>query len=221
VKDVTKPSEQHRPVIETETSYDRDGFRTSQIRYNGGYAELITTWGWLEGRRVDFQSAVHYLPVERIAMFDREDVVGGMLYDPEHTSRYGTIYDLELDRIGRVIKRTRYSVEGSIVTIENITFTDNVRRRRLYGADGTFGSDVEETLDERGNVVDRKTFMANGKVFLHVAYTYVFDDTGTWVKRTETVLSPSIKRRINRSKYNEVTTREILYYNDKPTKRLS
>lgn len=221
VKDVSKPSDQHRPVIETETSYDRDGFRASQIRYNGGYAELITTWGWLGGRRVDFQSAVHYLPGERIAMFDREDVVGGILYNPEHTSRYGTIYDLELDRIGRVIKRTRYSVEGSIVTIENITFTDNVRRRRLYGADGTFGSDVEETLDERGNVVDRKTFMANGKVFLHVAYTYVFDDTGNWVKRTETVVSPSIKRRMNRSKYSEVTTREILYYDDKPTKRLS
>lgn len=221
VKDVTKPSEQHRPVIETETSYDRTGFRASQIRYNGGYAELITTWGWLEGRRVDFQSAVHYAPGERIAMFDREDVVGGILYDPEHTSRYGTIYDLELDRIGRVIKRTRYSVEGSIVTIETVTFTGNVRRRRLSGADGTFGSDVEEKLDERGNVVDRKIFMASGQVFQHFAYTYVFDETGNWVKRTETVVSPSIKRRMNRSKYSEVTTREILYYDDKPTKRLS
>jgi len=220
VKEVSKPSGNFSSEIETETSYDRSGFRVSQIRYNGGYAELITTWGWLDGSRVDFQSAVHYPFGEKIALTGREDVVGGLLYDPQHTSRYGTMYEPEFDDLGRVVKRTRYSVSGMVVSIETIAYSGNIRRTKLAGEDGTFGSDIEETLDSRSNVIARKVFMSNGAVFQSFSYKYVLDTSGNWIKRTETLLSPSAAKRARRGKYTTETTREILYYNDTPAKRL-
>jgi len=188
VRDTTPPIGKVESQIVQEIQFSKEGFRTREIVFNQGYPDVITSWGWDDGKRVNIQSAVNYPPCEG-PLGGRSTVVTGSLAVPGYGTfvnrgpKYGNRIDTELDPLGRPLTRRRLSNTGSLVLVEHYKYFQGGREVRTVDSDGGFMGAVRERVDANNNVVETQTLTNNGKAFETTRFEYELDPKGNWIVR--------------------------------------
>lgn len=200
-----------------EVHFNEEGFRTKEISFNEGFPDVITTWGWIDGHRVNLQSAVNY-PDREGPQASRTAIISGFQPGPFGASRYKDIASLarsfgnkietELDQLRRPVVRRRYSNNGILVTVERFMYKERVREITTTDSQGGFIAHTREIFDNERNVAERQTLNDRGTAFLTEVFEYEFDQEQNWVvRRTFSKASAKVRRKLIGT-----ARREILYY---------
>lgn len=217
IRESYKPNSKSENLKVREIHFNEDGFKTREISFNEGYPDVITSWGWIDGKRVNLQSAVNY-PDREGPHGSRTIVVSG--YQPFSFSRlngqdiaalarqFGNRIETELDQKNRPVTKRRYSNNGSLVYVEHFLYTDKRREIKITDSVGGFISRTRELLDAQLNVVEIQTVTSDGSIIDSTQFEYEFDANQNWVvKKAYT----NHGKRIGR-KAMGISFRDIVYH---------
>lgn len=211
-----------RDVKVQEIHFNEDGFKTREISFNEGFPDVITSWGWIDGNRVNLQSAVNY-PDREGPQSSRTIVVSGYQTFPDvwvneqdllaMTRRFGNVIGTDLDLRKRPMTRRRYANNGSIVYVEHFVYKDKLREIRTVDGNGGFLSRTRELLDEQNNIVEAQTLADAGQIVNSTKFEYEFDANRNWVKR-KAFNKPSNNKNNKGAKQKAMGTyvRSIIYH---------
>ena len=189
IRDSFVASEKFGPVserhIEGETHFDREGFVLMEISFRSDFPDLITTWGWKNGKRTNLQSPVTYPPGDG-PPFGRTTVVSGSFSIPGTTyvakgAEFGNLIDVKRDASGRAVEKRRYASSGSLVYVEHYTYSGDRVEVRTTDDSGGFMGRVRNRLDDYNNVLETETLMDNGGRVSTTVFKYEFDERGNWI----------------------------------------
>lgn len=199
---------QPKPGAESEVTqevwFDQNGFITSEITFGNGYPELITTWGWVEGQRVNSQTAIPFLRNTMLPPTHRLAVGGGA------DEIYGVRFESEYDVKGRITEQKCFSNTGALIFGKRFVYTE--RSREIIETDdrGSFLGRSREVLDDAGIVVEHQILSDIGLVSESKKFEYRLDDRGNWIEKW--VVRPVRVGRRTVTERSGVYKRDIRYY---------
>jgi hypothetical protein len=192
VRDFEQHTEQKDLEIVQETHFDENGFTTGEIAFNEGYPDIITSWGWVNGERVNLQAAVNYPPDEG-PVRGRQNMVLGSLFRPGDSGRpiategltrdFGNRFITKLDDKKLPLERLRYSNYGTILLKEMYSYDGRIRMIKTTDASGRFINEIREKLDVHNNVVEAQILSDRGQVLADTDFEYKFDEKGNWIEK--------------------------------------
>jgi hypothetical protein len=206
-------------VVVQQIHFDQDGYKTKEISFIEGYPDLITAWGWFDGKRVKSQSAVNY-PGRDGPQASRAAIVSGAfpLYEDEDSRaskpKFGNRIESDLDATGRPLTRRRYSDNGSLVYVESFRYTDNAREIKPVDSAGGFIGSVREVFDKEHNVIEIHVLSDNGSVAYSTHFEYLFDKRRNWIEKRE-LQTRSLGKKPTKKIVGTIF-RDILYYDETP-----
>ena len=89
------------------------------------------------------------------------------------------------DAAGNQIEEAKYNDRGSLVLKKTFDTKGNLTEKVEYKADGSLDSRIVRAYDAKGNLTEKVEYNAKGALAGKYIYTYEFDSTGNWTKRTE------------------------------------
>jgi len=222
VRDIAPADGKVESRIVHEIHFDNDGFKTREILFNQNYPDVITAWGWHEGKRVNIQSAVNYPPGEG-PLGGRTTIITGSISIPGFGTvfgierKYGNRIETEFDSSNRPLVRRRFLNTGSLTLVEHFKYFGSEREIRTVDSSGGFMGAIREKLDAKNNVTETKTLSSDGKVFESTRFEYEFDSKGNW--KIKKAFRKGTGGRIT-SKPASVVQREIRYHEQQDQRRI-
>lgn len=214
IRDTFQPAGKTPSEVVQEIHFDQDGFTSSEIVFNKGFPDIITTWGWAKGKRVNLQSAVNYPQMEG-PVGGRTAVISGSYSMPGLTvpggeSEYGNLIETKRDDKGRITERRRYTSIGTLVYIERFTYEGDRCTIKTVDEGGGFIGQVRNRLDPNNNLLETETLADNGSPVSYSRYEYQFDNKGNWIVKK--AFSRARSGRRNTSTLIGTYYRNISYY---------
>lgn len=167
--------------------FDVDGFIVRETSFLDGFPDVITAWGWVDGKRANTQSGVTY-PDREGPQLSRQIVLSGgplslpnLLPSKRVSRQFGNRIDTKFDDRDIVIEKRRYAGSAQLVFIETHKRVGNVREIKVTDSVGGFISWVREKLDERGNILESETLIENGSAYKSEVFEYEFDSNKNWI----------------------------------------
>ena len=192
--------------VTQEVWFDQNGFITSEITFGNGYPELITTWGWVEGQRVNSQTTIPFLRSEMPPPTHRLTVGGGA--DEIYGVRFESAYDIK----GRITEQKCFSNTGTLVFRKRFVYTE--RSMEIIETDdrGGFLGRSREIRDDAGIVVEHQILSDIGLVIESKKFEYRSDDRGNWIEKW--VVRPVRVGRRTVTERSGGYKRDIRYYDE-------
>jgi hypothetical protein len=173
------------------------GFLTRHITYAVGLADVISNYGWVDGRRSVNVAPIKYFgepfsfarSAMTVGIGAREGYnylgrdLNGQIVDNRYTSRFQEKYDDSW----RLTERQNISSSGDINFVEKHVYRDRSRTVLVEDNAGGFISGKSEVLDAAGNVVEENTLDNTGKPTSTMRFEYQFDSKRNWIVKTATV----------------------------------
>ncbi len=147
----------------------------------------LTVYGYLDGNRV---SASKHIPR---ADGHRPGIGAGGGIGPgrsllsnkkKEDPRYSRRYEFKYDDKKRLIEDTDFSSNGDILWRRVFKYEGNQKEELFYRDNGSLTQRNVDTLDDKGNVIERTVFAPDGSVRSKVSFTYEFDSVGNWTRQT-------------------------------------
>ncbi|MBK6723950.1 MAG: hypothetical protein IPG58_12030 [Acidobacteria bacterium] len=206
-RETTQLSPKSEKLFSRELRFDQNGFILRDIQFNTGYPEVITSWGWLSGSRINMQSPMNFFDEDR-PMGSRNVTTSGFSPTISTTRpRYGNRFEVGYDTSGRIHWRKCFTNSGSLVSIENFKYDRDWREIKSTDSSGGFLSAVRERFDRNHNLIEAQTLFDTGRIVSSTRFEYQFDAQGNWIVKKVfrgTAKSPS--------KPTETYYREIEYF---------
>ncbi len=185
IRDTFKRDLKSEDQVIQEIHFDTDGFRFVDISFNAGFPDIITTWGWENGKRINLQSAVNYPPGYG-PIGGRTAMVSGSISSPGVIMtgpgrRYGNLIETKWDENGRPFERRRFTSSNSLVYAERYIYNGDKVEIRTVDDSGGFIGRVRHRLDRHNNILETETLFENGSVIETSKFEYEFDDRGNWI----------------------------------------
>ena len=205
-----------------ETQFDLDGFTFVNILFNNGFPDVITSWGWEKGKRINLQSAVNFPPGDGPGG-GRSVMVSGALTAPGYVTtapgrRYGNLIESKWDERGRPLERKLYASSGQLVSIESYNYQGSRCEIKTVDDTGGFIGRVRYLLDLHNNILESETMLDNGTAISTVHFEYQFDNKGNWIVkkafRKSTIGGRTVLKPIG------IYYRNISYYEDPDTRQI-
>ena len=189
--------------LEEEKDFDENGGLIRSIYYVDGYPDTVTAYGYIDGMRVSRSKDVEYADGEKT--FQRGMMLKVNADDnlknpsaPKDT-RYGMRYEYKYDSLSRLVEKRTITNNGELWSRTTWTYNGNQRDERDYGNDGQEWGHTLETLDNKGNVLERRLYNGPNSISDIEVNQYEFDANGNWIVtktydskkvRGKTVLKP-------------------------------
>ena len=173
------------------TTYNEKGnkLRTESYDFKNNLF-LIEVYGYLVGSRVSASKIIQreYSP----------PVVstGGVRPNKDPDPRYQRRFEFKYDEKKRLTEMTDFFSNGDILERYVYKYERNQKEELVYSENGSLVRRHLYILDDKGTVIERTDFDADGSVRLKGSYTYEFDSNGNWTKRTNSwnVVSDMLRR---------------------------
>ncbi len=228
IRELKYSKDQKTEEFVRETYFDKDGFTLSDIDFREGYPDVITTWGWVNGQRVNIQSAVNF-PTKEIPKSRRDTIISGSfvlpfvgtIARPEQlpVSEYGNRFAIQIDDQNRVKERRHLTNFGSTVVVEKITYSQDARSIKSTDDAGGFIGWTREKVDARKNVVEFQLLSSDGSVVETTGFQYKFDVAGNWTEKTATKMLKIGRRPVKRP--GETIFRNIQYFESNDRRQIA
>jgi hypothetical protein len=187
--------------------FDARGFLTKTVSYDFiGYPEVVSSYGFLDGKRVNKNAVV---PNENIVTGAGPSSPGEPV--KKRDSRYSTRVEEKYDSAKRLSERIFYDNAGDLFLRAVYSYRETKVEIYEYKKTGTLENKISQVLDGKGNLV-QKTAQTFGSAPNERKYIYkylAFDDRGNWTKRT---VSLEIKENGKVTTLDYTEYRAIAYY---------
>lgn len=214
VREFKRKNTRDEPEFSTEYRYDRNGFLLIEVAFSDGLPEVITSWGWVNGKRANRQASVTAFTDPPRTSSGRTIVSGayGPVDGDDVDLRYGVMVETEFDDLSRPIMRKNISNTGDIVSIVNYKYIGNMIERHEKDASGGFMSSLRQVVDADGVIIQEISLSDRGDPSLTRFFEYKNDERGNWIERT--VYEETGRGRTRKRRVVEINTREIQYHVD-------
>ncbi len=210
IVDTSRAGSRNELIAIQEINFDVSGFKTREIGFNDGFPDVITSWGWIEGKRVNIQAAVNYPSAEGPTTGRKVDISGFISMSNGLIPQYGNRFETEFDAMNRPSTRRRISNNGILINVERFSYSANLREIRTVDNSGGFLNGVRERLDSNNNVTEADILTSTGKIYESKRFEYEFDEKGNWIVK-KVFRKTSLKRRSG-IKPDTIIYRTIQYY---------
>lgn len=177
-------------TLSGQENYDEDGYLVSDIFYMRGYPTDLTSWGWIEGKRVSDLKVVEY------GMSDGPNEQGTIMimgmdpdYDkkphPPRDNRFTYRYEYKYDGNGRITDWFMFQNDESLWQHRTYNYSGGKREMKSFGEDGELNDRSVDVLDKAGNPVEETSYDDKNKLVGVTVSTYVFDKIGNWVTKKQ------------------------------------
>lgn len=159
-------------------TYDAEGMRVRNENYYEGRLTETSDYGFIDGQRVVKVTTVS-LPFNGGSAVQPSK--GNKPADPRYTYKF--VYKYEQD--GRRTEEDWYRNNGSLFQRLVTVYDDKSRKVELTHnlADGQISFRDLMAFDDKGNVTE-ETWLRPGMAEMRWSYSYEFDASGNWIKRT-------------------------------------
>ena len=181
---------------------NRNKLRTESYDFKNNLS-LIEVYGYLDGSRV---SASKFIQREYSPPF----VTTGLRSNRDPDRRYDHRFEFKYDEKKRLTGKTDFFSNGDILERYVYKYEGNQKEELVYSENGSLVRRHLYILDDKGNVIERTDFDADGSVRSKSSYTYEFDSNGNWTKRT--MSWNIVDDRLRRLNPPTVSLRTITYY---------
>jgi len=148
-----------------------------------GIVEHIKVYGFIDGRRV---AVSRWIRLES----PQSPMGGGIAIPPGWTPpidksdpRYQERYEFKYDEKKRLTERSTFRSSGILDYRYVYKYNENQMERSIYSAD-RLSMRLVFILDDKGNEVERTIFWRDEHPRSKDSFTYEFDSSGNWTKRT-------------------------------------
>ncbi|MEO7539472.1 MAG: hypothetical protein ABIV21_05565 [Pyrinomonadaceae bacterium] len=220
IRDTYRPVTDEKSQIVQEMHFDQNGALLKEISFLEGFPDIITAWGWLDGKRVNIQSAVNY-PDREGPQTGRTVIVSGYLpaYDTGKAPRFGNRIESELDENRRPLIRRRYSNIGVLIYSDRFSYSGKVREIKTTDSSNGFLGAIRETLDGQNHVTEKQIVSDNGIVFESQQFEYVLDEQKNWVEKK--IFNKMGRGKATKKRLIGTYYRNIVYYTSADSKSIA
>ena len=204
VKDVilSKGSEGHL-LPASYLVFDRSGARLNQVSYNGdGNPMIVAVFGYIDGKRVAKTARIAY-------SYDPPAAAGPA---PESgDTRYNAVYENVYGHDGKLMEEKAFLNSGKLYYRKVYTVTGPTTEILTYNSDGEVTSQLTETYDSNGDIIEAHSPGAKGYGENETHYAYEkYDSKGNWTRRVLTGKIGGWRR--SQKDFTEIHERVITYY---------
>jgi hypothetical protein len=148
-----------------------------------GIVDHITVYGFIDGSRV---AVSRWIPLE-----SPQSLTGGGIAIPpgwtppidKSDPRYQDRYEFKYDEKKRLTERSTFRSNGVLAYRFVYKYNENQMERWIYSGD-RLSMRLVFILDDKGNEVERTIFGRDEHPRSKYSFTYEFDSSGNWTKRT-------------------------------------
>jgi len=198
------------------TKYDTDGNRTEVVFHNpnGGLVSSLVCDYDDNGKEVGsvYTSAQGLITKQKsVPVYDQtgNKAEESWFYEDGTRSRK---YIYKYDPDGRLLEQLihKYADDGSLEEERISLYSEkgNIVETFCLDADGQLlEGQTKYEYDEQGNETEVASYNPNGDLYSTTSYSYTFDSSGNWIKRTE-----NFKTKLSGFETKSITYRTLTYY---------
>lgn len=171
-------------TLRTEEAFDNSGALTTRISYDyQGNPWRVMVYGYIEGKRIAKDAVIHY-------DYDPPPMAvppGTQRSNESPDTRYSLAYEYVYDTKGVLTEHRLFSNTGQLLTRTVYTYSGATIEKKSFNRDGKLSSQISETYDSRGNLIESSYQASNGYGPGISQYAYEkCDSQGNWTRRVVT-----------------------------------
>lgn len=189
--------------------YDVHGYLTKKVSYDYRANPFeIKVYGYIDAKRVSKLNMIHY-------EYDPPPMMMGPPPAPgtqnKRDDRYSYQYVYSYDRAKRLREMRMFMNDGEPGMRYVYEYSGNEKEELAYTEDGTLNQKYVSVLDSKGNEIEWRVYdVKDGSIRYKYLYTYEFDATGNWLKRSSQ--KEVVRNGERRLEPGSINYRTITYY---------